>query len=78
MSLSITTEQMNKILEDHANLQKKFAQLLHENEEKDRRIQSLEQELTYESSHCYKMIDENTKLKKELEEIKNTNLTYYD
>ena len=78
MSLSITTEQMNKILEDHANLQKKFAQLLHENEEKDRRIQSLEQELTYESDQCGNLIDENTKLKKELEEMKNTKITYYD
>ena len=77
MSLSIT-EQVKKILEDHANLQKKCAQLLHENEEKDRRIQSLEQELTYESSHCEKLIDENENLKKELEEMKNTKITYYD
>ena len=78
MSLSITIEQMNNILEDHANLQKKFTQLLHENEEKDRRIQILEQELTYESDQCGNLIDENENLKKELEEMKNTNITYYD
>ena len=77
MSLSID-EKFKKIKEVYTNLQKKCAQLLHENEEKDRRIQSLEQELTYESSHCEKLIDENTKLKKELEEMKNTKITYYD
>ena len=64
------TDQVKQMMEDYKNLQKEFARVIQENEEKDLRIQGLEQELTYESDQCENLIDENEKLKKELEMLK--------